>query len=198
MVPGNASLYCSAYGIVLDFSSCVLIRRIERIVSDREDAFLRRRTFMQSIAMRWSVLIAVLALLASCGGSGDSTPAACTNTTNMELYTSASKTMLMTSITVTAAPSTVVPDVPIYAAYQNPPVEVILGGYPYGGVHPATYGIFLIDAGSINDNPFPFNVSFDTNRSPGTYHAALRFVATDVARSGPMDCQDVQVTFTIN
>jgi hypothetical protein len=143
-------------------------------------------------------LLALVLLLPACGGGGsDSPPAACTNTANMELYTSAATTMLMTSITVSASQNTVVPAVPIYAAYQNPPVAAILGGYPYGGVNPGTYGIHLVAAGTPGDNPFQFDVNFDTTGTKGTYNAVLRFVATD-ATPKPVDCQDVQVTFTVN
>lgn len=138
-------------------------------------------------------------LLTACGGGGgsDGPPAACTNTSNKELYTSASMTALMTSITVSAAQNSVVPAVPIFAAYQQPPVAAILGGYPYGGVNPAIYGIYLVNAGVPNTNPYQFNVNFITTGAKGTYNAVLRFVATD-ATPTPVDCQDVQVTFMVN
>ena len=58
-------------------------------------------------------------------------------------------------------------------------------------------GIDIIRNGQNSDNPLEFRVTFNTSRSPATYHAVLRFVAADQAFTAPVDCQDVPVTFTI-
>ena len=103
----------------------------------------------------------------------------------------------MTSITVTAQYNSVQTPVPVYVGYLTPPVEVILAGYPADGVDPLNYGIDIVQIGVNTDNPLQFNATFKTNRVPATYKAVLRFVATDLALSGPLGCTDLPVTFTV-
>jgi hypothetical protein len=144
-------------------------------------------------------LLALALLLPACGGGGsDSPPAACTNTANMELFTSAATTTLMTSITVSAAQNTAVPSVPVWVWYDTAQVSGIILGYPKGGVHPLTYGINIVPVGDFPDDPVELSVTFDAYRAPGTYNAVLRFVAVNMDFSGPSDCQDLPVTFTVN
>jgi hypothetical protein len=154
---------------------------------------------MKAAALRWAVLIAALSLIVSCGKSNNnSSPAVCTQTANMTLFTSSSGTMLLTSVTFTAQQNAVpVPPVPVWVAYIKPPVAVILAGYPADGVDPLNYGIDIVQIGASTDNPLQFNTTFNANRAKATYHAVLRFVATDQAVTGPLDCQDVPVTFTV-
>jgi len=153
---------------------------------------------MKVTSLSCAVLIAVLSLLASCGGSSNSSAPVCTQSGNMTLYTSSTGTMLLTSITVTAQQNAVsVPDVPVWVGYLKPPVAVILAGYPAGGVDPFIYGINISQSGFDTDNPLQFRVTFDAIRSPGSYQAVLRFVATDLALIDPLGCQDVPVTFTV-
>jgi len=155
---------------------------------------------MRSISVRCAVLITAMFLLAACGGSDSNVkPAAvCTPNGNMMLYTSATMSTLITSITVTAQYNSSVTPVPVYVKYLNPPVQVILVGYPAGGVDPLNYGIDIVQSGANLDNPLRFNTTFNTGRVTATYHAVLRFVATDLAVSGPLGCRDLPVTFTVN
>lgn len=94
-------------------------------------------------------------------------------------------------------PSLVTP-VPVYVGYLNPPVQMILAGYPPDGVDPFNYGINIVKIGLDTDNPLQFNATFNTSRLRATYHAVLRFVATDLAQTGPLGCTDLPVTFTVN
>jgi hypothetical protein len=156
---------------------------------------------MRSMILRCAVLIAALSLAAACGGgdsSGGTPPAACTQTGNMSLYTSASMSTLMTGITVTAQYNSVATPVPVYVGYLTPPVEVILAGYPADGVDPLNYGIDIVKIGLDTDNPLRFNATFNTGRVNATYQAVLRFVATDRTMSGPLGCTDLPVKFTVN
>jgi len=155
---------------------------------------------MRSLSLQCAVLIAALFLLAACGGSDSNVkPAAvCTANSNMMLYTSASMSTIMTGITVTAQYNSVVTPVPVYVGYLNPPVQVILVGYPAGSVDPWDYGIDIVKIGATGDNPLQFNTTFNASRALATYRAVLRFVATDTAVSGPLGCRDLPVTFTVN
>ena len=154
---------------------------------------------MKAASLRWAVLIAALSLTVSCGKSNNNTsPAVCTQTANMTLYTSSSATMILSSITVTAQYQSTVPSVPVWVGYLTPPVGAILAGYPADGVDPLNFGIDIIQNGPNTDNPLEFLVTFNTARSPATYHAVLRFVAADQAFTAPVDCQDVPVAFTIS
>jgi hypothetical protein len=155
---------------------------------------------MRSRSLQCAVLITAMFLLVACGGSDSNVkPAAvCTKNGNMMLYTSASMSTLMTGITVTAQYNSVVTPVPVYVGYLNPPVQVILVGYPAGGVNPLNYGINIVQIGANSDNPLQFNTTFNSGQVKATYHAVLRFVATDLAVSGPLGCRDLPVTFTVN
>ena len=151
------------------------------------------------MTLQCAVLIATLSLVAACGGKDSGGPAAvCTQTGNMSLYTSASMSTLITSITVTAQYNSLATPVPVYVGYLTPPVEVILAGHPADGVDPLNYGIDIVQIGSPPDNPLRFDATFNTGRAMATYHAVLRFVATDLALSGPLGCTDLPVTFTVN
>jgi hypothetical protein len=153
---------------------------------------------MKATSRRYAVLIAFLSLLAACGNSSSTPAPVCTQSGNMTLYTSSTGTMLLTSITATAVQNAAsVPPVPVWVGYQKPPVEVILAGYPADGVDPLNYGIDIVQIGADTDNRLEYNVTFNANRSPATYQAVLRFVATDLALIEPLACQDVPVTFTV-
>lgn len=151
---------------------------------------------MRSVSLKAAVLVAALFLLQACGKSSDTKPL-CTESPDMTLYTSGTSTTIMTGITVTAAQNAGVPPVPVWVGYHNPPVNVILAGYPADGVDPLNFGIDIVQVGADTDNPLQFNATFNAIRAKGTYQAVLRFVAANLAVSQPLGCTDLPVTFIV-
>jgi hypothetical protein len=151
---------------------------------------------MRSIALTGTMLLAVLALLMSCGRGGDNASTACTPNGNMTLHSSSTGTTLLSSITVTTAPTVSVAPVPVFAAYVSPPVAVIGAGYPPGATDPRTVGMNINPVGLPANNQAQFSLTFDSNLNPATYSATWRFVAFD-AGSNIVGCRDLPVTFII-
>jgi hypothetical protein len=149
---------------------------------------------MRTTLMRCAFVIAVLSMLVSCGGGGESGPPACTANGNIWLLDSGGSPLLATSVTATQ--NATVPNVPVSVGYTSQ-VAAIAAGYPPGAVDPRTFGIDILPVGNPASNPTGFALTFDTHRVPATYTATWRFVAVD-AGSRLLGCQDLPVTFTIN
>lgn len=152
---------------------------------------------MNAQVLRGALLIAVLSLLASCGGGGGSAGSSCTPNGNISLFTGSTGTTPLSSITATALQGAAVPPVAVYVAYAKPPVAAVLAGYPPGAVNPLTYGITIALTGPSIADPLAFSMTFDSTHARATYNATWRFVVVD-AGSSVVGCQDLPVTFTIN
>jgi hypothetical protein len=151
---------------------------------------------MKSLSLRCAVIIAVLSLLAACGGSGNGEPA-CTPNGNLTLHSSSSTTILLTSLTFTAVhtvPVTTV--VPVFVRFVTPPVAAIDAGYPPGTTDPRTVGmnIDFVPPGTVS--PIEFHLLFSSSPVPAVYRATWRFAAFDTGRN-VVGCRDLPVTFTI-
>ena len=143
------------------------------------------------------LVLAVLSLLASCGGGdgggGRATPA-CTPNGNIWLLNSVGDPLLATSVTTSQGVS--VPAVQVFVGYTSQ-AAVIEAGYSPGAVDPRTVGMDIIPIGGPAANPARFDLTFDAGRPIGTYAATWRFVARDAGYS-ILGCQDLPVTFTVN
>ncbi|NTW60856.1 MAG: hypothetical protein HGA43_17040 [Nitrospirae bacterium] len=151
---------------------------------------------MTAASLRCAVLIAMLALLASCGGGGGSDQTACTPSGYMLLHSSSTGTTLLSSVTVSTMQNAPVTPVPVFVEYMSPPVAAMLVGYPPGATDPRTVGMNIVVASSPPANPIEVDLTFDSTLPTATYYATWRFVAVDTS-SNIVGCRDLPVTFTV-
>jgi len=152
---------------------------------------------MKTVVPRWTVVIAAVFLLASCGSSGGGGEVSCTSNGVISLLSTTSGTPLLSTTVTVTRDYTPEPSVPVFVAYTSPPVAAILAGYPPGTTDPRTIGVNIAALSPTTANPLAFMLSFNTTLIPDTYHATWRFVAVD-AGSNVAGCVDLPVTFTVH
>jgi hypothetical protein len=129
--------------------------------------------------------LTAVALMSGCGGGdeGDTTNGMISATPASLAFTGAAP-----------APQT------ISIAYVAPPTEVVLAGYPAGGVNPTCIGVdptcrlsFAL-ASAADANPLVFSVTIEDTSAAHT--STLRFVSTDLAYQSNYGYVDVSVRYT--